>query len=77
MWWERQCQSMRETEQSGTAWRRSLSHSLGAKLIWLLLGAMVVIFGTLTALVPSKLKLAYARTQVIGTTKKHEVLAQG
>ncbi|HYM09750.1 MAG TPA: cytochrome c-type biogenesis CcmF C-terminal domain-containing protein, partial [Bryobacterales bacterium] len=44
---------------------------------WVWLGAMVVIFGTLTALVPSKLKLAYARTQVIGTTKKHEVLAQG
>ena len=39
---------MRETEQSGTTWRRSLSHSLGAKLIWLLLGAMVVIFALLS-----------------------------
>ncbi|HEY6937111.1 MAG TPA: ATP-binding protein [Terriglobales bacterium] len=39
---------MRETEQSGTAWRRSLSHSLGAKLIWLLLGAMVGIFALLS-----------------------------
>ena len=38
---------MRGTEQGGTAWRRNLSHSLGAKLIWLLLGAMVVIFALL------------------------------
>ncbi|HEV2116704.1 MAG TPA: ATP-binding protein [Terriglobales bacterium] len=40
---------MRATEQAGTAWRRSLSlrQSLGAKLIWLLLGAMVVIFALL------------------------------
>lgn len=38
---------MRATEQGGTAWRRSLSHSLGAKLIWLLLGAMVLIFALL------------------------------
>ena len=28
------------------------------------------------ALVPSKLKLAYARTQVLGTVKKHEVVSQ-
>src|SRR5690349_24588561 len=38
---------MRATEQGGRAWRRTLSHSLGAKLIWLLLGAMVVIFALL------------------------------
>jgi two-component system, NtrC family, sensor kinase len=38
---------MRATEQAGTPWRRSLSHSLGAKLIWLLLAAMVVIFALL------------------------------
>jgi two-component system, NtrC family, sensor kinase len=40
---------MRATEQAGTAWRYSLSlsQSLGAKLIWLLLGAMVVIFALL------------------------------
>lgn len=40
---------MPATEQSGSAWRRgiSLGHSLGAKLIWLLLAAMVVIFALL------------------------------
>jgi two-component system, NtrC family, sensor kinase len=40
---------MRATEQAGKAWRRglSLSHSLGAKLTLLLLGAMVVIFALL------------------------------
>ncbi len=43
---------------------------------WVWLGAFVVVLGTLTALIPSKVKLAYARTQVIGTAKRHEVLAQ-
>src|SRR5579864_633321 len=49
MWWERRCRSMRATEQAGKAWRRSLSlsHSLGAKLILLLLEAMVAIFALL------------------------------
>lgn len=43
---------------------------------WVWLGTFVVILGTLVALVPSKVRLAYPRTQVLGTTKKHEVLAQ-
>ncbi|HJS97842.1 MAG TPA: ATP-binding protein [Terriglobales bacterium] len=38
---------MRGTEQGGRVWRSTLGHSLGAKLIWLLLGAMVVIFALL------------------------------
>src|SRR6185437_9573982 len=40
---------MRAIEQTGAAWRRglTLAHSLGAKLILLLLGAMVVIFALL------------------------------
>lgn len=40
---------MRATEQAGKAWQRSLSlsHSLGAKLTLLLLGAMVAIFALL------------------------------
>lgn len=40
---------MRATEQDESAWRRgvSLGHSLGAKLIWLLLAAMLVIFALL------------------------------
>src|SRR5579864_6690602 len=40
---------MRAIEQAGSAWRRGLSlgHSLGAKLILLLLAAMVVIFALL------------------------------
>ena len=37
---------MRATDQGGSAWL-SLGHSLGAKLIWLLLAAMVVIFALL------------------------------
>ncbi len=43
---------------------------------WVWLGAFVVILGTLTALAPSKVKLSYARTQVIATAKTHEVLAE-
>ena len=43
---------------------------------WVWLGAFVVIGGTLIALVPSKLKLAYAKTRVIATARKHEVVAQ-
>jgi len=30
-----------------------------------------LIFGTLVALVPSKVKREYARTQVVGITRKH------
>jgi cytochrome c-type biogenesis protein CcmF len=40
---------------------------------WVWVGTFVVIFGTLVALVPSKAKLSYAKTQVVGTVKKHEV----
>src|SRR5712692_552760 len=43
---------------------------------WVWLGAFVVIGGTLIALIPSKVRLAYLKTQVVGTAKKHEVLAQ-
>jgi cytochrome c-type biogenesis protein CcmF len=43
---------------------------------WVWMGTFVLIGGTLIALIPSKVKLAYPKTQVIGTTKKHEVLAQ-
>jgi cytochrome c-type biogenesis protein CcmF len=37
--------------------------------VWL--GYYVLLIGTLICLVPSKVKLAYARTQVVGITKKH------
>jgi cytochrome c-type biogenesis protein CcmF len=42
---------------------------------WVWLGTFVVIFGTLVALVPNKVKLSYAKTRVVGTRKKHEVPA--
>ena len=38
---------------------------------WVWIGYWVLLFGTLVCLVPSKIKLAYARTQVVGFTKKH------
>jgi cytochrome c-type biogenesis protein CcmF len=38
---------------------------------WIWIGGLVLIGGTLTCLVPSKVKMQYARTEVIGVTKKH------
>jgi len=38
---------------------------------WIWIGGLVLIGGTLTCLVPSKIKMQYARTEVVGFTKKH------
>ena len=38
---------------------------------WIWIGYYVLLSGTLICLIPSKVKLAYARTQVVGFTKKH------
>lgn len=38
---------------------------------WIWIGYWVLLIGTLICLVPSKQKLSYARTQVVGITKKH------
>ena len=38
---------------------------------WIWIGGLVLIGGTLTCLVPSKIKMQYARTEVVGITKKH------
>jgi cytochrome c-type biogenesis protein CcmF len=41
---------------------------------WIWIGGLVLIGGTLTCLVPSKIKMQYARTEVVGITKKHATL---
>lgn len=38
---------------------------------WIWIGTLVVLGGTLICLVPSKVKMQYARTQVVGITKIH------
>jgi cytochrome c-type biogenesis protein CcmF len=38
---------------------------------WIWLGGLVLIGGTLVCLVPSKVKLQYARTEVVGITRKY------
>ncbi len=38
---------------------------------WIWLGGLVLIGGTLICLVPSKVKMQYARTQIVGVVKKH------
>jgi cytochrome c-type biogenesis protein CcmF len=38
---------------------------------WIWIGTLVVLGGTLICLIPSKVKMQYARTQVVGYTKTH------
>jgi len=38
---------------------------------WIWLGGLVLLGGTLVCLVPSKIKMQYARTEIVGVTKKH------
>src|SRR3954454_4780355 len=38
---------------------------------WIWIGGLVLIGGTFICLIPSKVKMQYARTQVVGYTKKH------
>jgi cytochrome c-type biogenesis protein CcmF len=41
---------------------------------WIWIGGLVLIFGTLICLVPSKVKMQYARTEVVGYTKSHATI---
>ena len=41
---------------------------------WIWIGTLTVIFGTLVCLVPSKIKLQYARTEVVGYAKKNSTV---
>jgi len=41
---------------------------------WIWVGGLVLIGGTFICLVPSKVKMQYARTEVVGITKKHATL---
>jgi len=43
---------------------------------WIWIGSVTLVFGTLIALVPSKVKREYARTEVVGYTKKHVTVEQ-
>jgi cytochrome c-type biogenesis protein CcmF len=38
---------------------------------WIWIGGLTLIFGTLVALVPSKIARSYPRTEVVGVAKKH------
>jgi cytochrome c-type biogenesis protein CcmF len=41
---------------------------------WIWIGGLVLIGGTLVCLVPSKIKMLYARTEVVGVIKKHATI---
>jgi len=38
---------------------------------WIWIGFWVLAFGTIVCLIPNKVKLSYARTQVVGMAEKH------
>jgi len=41
---------------------------------WIWIGGLVLIGGTFVCLVPSKVKMQYARTEVVGYTKAHATI---
>jgi len=41
---------------------------------WIWIGGLVLIGGTLVCLVPSKIKMQYARTEVVGVVRKHATI---
>jgi cytochrome c-type biogenesis protein CcmF len=41
---------------------------------WIWIGGLVLIGGTFVCLVPSKVKMQYARTEVVGITKAHATI---
>jgi cytochrome c-type biogenesis protein CcmF len=43
---------------------------------WIWIGFWVLLFGTLICLIPSKVRLQYARTQVVGMAEKHATTVQ-
>jgi cytochrome c-type biogenesis protein CcmF len=43
---------------------------------WIWIGFWVLLFGTLICLIPSKVRLQYARTQVVGLAEKHATTVQ-
>jgi cytochrome c-type biogenesis protein CcmF len=43
---------------------------------WIWVGYWVLLFGSLICLVPSKMKMSYARTEVVGMAGKHEKVAK-
>jgi len=43
-------------------------------VMWVWIGGLVLIGGTLVCLVPSKIKMQYARTEVVGVMKRHATI---
>ena len=43
---------------------------------WIWIGFWVLAMGTIVCLIPSKVRLSYARTQVLGVTQKHATVAK-
>jgi cytochrome c-type biogenesis protein CcmF len=41
---------------------------------WIWIGGLILIGGTLVCLVPSKIRMQYARTEVVGYTTKHATI---
>jgi cytochrome c-type biogenesis protein CcmF len=41
---------------------------------WIWIGFWVLAFGTIVCLIPNKVRLSYARTQVVGVAEKHAAI---
>ncbi len=60
-----------DQQKAGDPIRATLQMWVFPLVSWIWIGAIVVILGTLVALVPSKVARQYARTEVVGFTQKH------
>jgi cytochrome c-type biogenesis protein CcmF len=56
---------------SGEGQKVTLQAYIFPLVSWIWIGTLVLVFGTLIALVPSKVARQYARTQVVGLAEKH------
>jgi cytochrome c-type biogenesis protein CcmF len=66
--------SLAGVEQNGQKVTATLQLWVFPLVSWIWIGTGVLVFGTLVALVPSKVARQYARTEVVGITRKHAVV---
>ena len=63
--------SLAGVEQNGQKLTATLQLWIFPLVSWIWIGTAVLVFGTLVALLPSKVARQYARTEVVGVTSKH------
>jgi cytochrome c-type biogenesis protein CcmF len=66
--------SLAGVEQNGQKLTATLQLWIFPLVSWIWIGTAVLVFGTLVALLPSKVARQYARTEVVGVTSKHALV---